>query len=96
MEQRPPIWLIALLVLQTLIALALLVLGVNVAESLLGMRRITVLNILAMSVPLLVVLGMGGLAWWLWMSGKRVLGGLIACLPFVPVLLLLILFGLGL
>ncbi len=96
MEQRPPIWLITVLVLQSLFALALLVLGVSLfSSSSNGIGRISVGEILLMAMPLAIVLGLGCLAWWLWMSGWRKLGGAVALTPFIPVLLFIIVFGLA-
>ncbi len=95
MDEHPPIWLIAILALQAALALALLIIGVSLSSSFHAGGRIAATEILAMSVPFIVVLGLAALSWWLWIEGRRKLGCLAAALPIVPVLLFLIVFGMA-
>lgn len=93
MEEHPPIWLIAVLALQAMLALAGFAVGVTLIASPNGVGRIAVPQILVMSAPLVIVLGIGSLAWWLWMAGWRKLGGLVAFAPLFPILLAIVVFG---
>lgn len=86
MNQHPPGWLIAILVLQVLIGGAFLALGVSMTVSLSGRNYISAVDILVVSVPLIASLLFGVLAWLAWRRGIR---GLAVALAIVPWLLII-------
>lgn len=91
MEPRPPIWMIIVLVVQAVLALALLILGTSLSRSMGG--NIAVADILGLSVPLALVLGTGALSWWLWGQGQKAIAGVLACLPLLVSFVFFGLFG---
>jgi hypothetical protein len=92
MEQRPPFWLIAVMVLEALFALWLLYVGMSYSGT-----ELRAGDVLIYSAPLMLVLAVGGLSWWLWMAGKRSFALFAAVgLPLVLLFTLVFLLGVGL
>ena len=91
MVNHPPIWLIALLVLQVVLGIALLFLGISISGS-----RVRVVDILIYSIPLVTMLAASGLSWWLWIAGNQTLAVVVAvAVPLVVVVCLVVLLGVG-
>ena len=91
MEHHPPAWLITLLVLQVAFGGALLFLGVSISGS-----QVRAVDILIYAIPLVFMLGISGLAWWLWMVGNQSLSiSLAVAAPIVVLLCLVVLLGVG-
>lgn len=91
-QGHPPIWVIALLCLQVLFALALTYVAVNFSGS-----QLRAVDVLILSVPLFFTVGTSSLSWWSWQTGKRTLSVNAAVIsPIVLVLGLGFLLGVGL
>ena len=91
MANHPPIWLIAMLVLQVVLGIALLFLGISISGS-----QVRVVDILIYSIPLVTMLGASGFSWWLWVAGNQTLAVVVAvAVPLVVVVCLVVLLGVG-
>ena len=87
----PPVWLIALLALPVLLALAVMYLGLALSGP-----HLKADIVLMYSAPLAVTLGTGSLAVWSWLENKRTIAIWIAAI--VPALIMvsaMFLLGIG-